>query len=109
MYITLDRKEYPLSLHEISKIKNIIIRYFIAKLNKDHKRINNWQKYIDILFKDKKISAYDILKQGVYSLYTISTVDSIVFKLNDNIKYKDTDAKLYELCKLINYGNTESI
>lgn len=107
MYITLDRKEYPLSLHEISKIKNIIIRYFIAKLNKDHKRINNWQKYIDILFKDKNISVYDILKQGIYSLYIISTADSIVFKLNDNIKYKDTDAKLYELCKLINYGNKE--
>lgn len=107
MYIILNRKDYPLSLHEVSKVRNIIIRYFIAKLNKDSRRITVWQKYIDLLFKDKDVSVYDVLKQGIYSLYVISTKDTIVFKLDINRKYKDTDAKLYELCKLVNYGNKE--
>lgn len=107
MEIVLDKREYPLSIDEVYKVKVQIIRYFMAHLSKLINLLDVWDKYLEKLYPDKKLSAYDILKSGIFSIYFIVSNDIVVFKLDNNRKYKDMDAKLHELCKLINYGNKD--
>jgi len=66
--------------------------------------------YINEFYKSKfkkHISAREVIISGLYNISWQRYVDKIVIEINPNQLIAGTDAKLYEVCKLINFGTLD--
>ena len=88
-------------------IKPEIYKYFLNNINIDILR--NWELYFKTQYKwdlgEIPQGAFDILLQGINNLQISNLGDNYTISINPNKLMPGTNAKLYDLCALINYGN----
>lgn len=93
--------------HKDGMIYNFIPKalksYIITEYNKNVKRYLNLEDYILKEYKIKD-NIKTILLTAINNLYIDSSLGYYILKINDSLKYKDTNYKLTQLVRLIDYG-----
>ena len=72
----------------------------------DRNYIKHIDKYLSVKY-DKQISATQIIKYALNHLIIEKHQDQFQVTINPNVFIKEINAKLYDICALINYGNLE--
>lgn len=112
LLITTDKK--LLLNHEFCDWLIMQIRKKIL-LDINIKKVAIWQLYLEKILADKilpkqKISADNIILQGINNLEYIYTDYSIEISVNNKINIQNLDqVKLISIIKLINYGNKDIV
>jgi len=75
----------------------------VNKLRKAEEFFNKYSRYKSVY--KKYISAREVVISGILNIEYKVTGNKIVFEINSVQIFPSTDAKLYEMCKLINNGN----
>ena len=91
------------ALRHISKTRRVSKR---SKTNR--RRSHQMEAYINKLIhtdkKSRRIRSIDIIRMGLNNLQIVRHGESFTIQINPNKKIYGTDAKLCDICKLINYG-----
>jgi galactitol-specific phosphotransferase system IIB component len=89
----------------IPYIVTVIKKYLIEHINKDS--LLRWDVYLksikDADFAD--MSAYDILLMGIDSINSTKVNKGYEIGFKNGVNSSEMNAKLYEVCELINFGN----
>ena len=105
MLLIVENKD--ITLHFISYLKHRMLRHLATLLNT--KRLNEYDDYFNSdAFKamcgEVRVSARRVILLGMTNLSHKRYEEVTHIFINPNINYPDTNLKVVDLCKVINYG-----
>lgn len=89
----------------IQYLKKQIMKFLIVKLNSN--KLSAFDDYLQSIYGDKTITAKRIIFIGLSNLVCSDYGDKAIISIDDKICYPNTNVKILDLCRLINYGSAD--